>query len=91
MPVRYQILPLPSSPNSPEPFRTFPPRRSRDPRREQPLRARGLALGDSADPEGYLKATLDAYAEDPDTDMFEALLSGLDLAIPKLPRKPLSQ
>ena len=42
-----------------------------------------------ADPEARLKAALDAYAEDPDSDMFEALFGGLDLAIPKLPRKPL--
>ena len=41
------------------------------------------------DPEERLKAALDAYAEDPSTDMFEALFGGLDLVIPKLPRKPL--
>ena len=42
-----------------------------------------------AAPEGRLKSALDAYAEDTDTDMFEALFGGLDLAIPKLPRRPL--
>lgn len=42
-----------------------------------------------ADPEARLKAALDAYAENPGADMFEALFGGLDLAIPKLPRKPL--
>ena len=42
-----------------------------------------------ADPETRLKSALDAYAEDPDTDMFKALFGERDLAIPKLPRKPL--
>ncbi|MBQ6104163.1 MAG: transposase [Kiritimatiellae bacterium] len=33
--------------------------------------------------------TLDAYAADKSTDMFEALFGGLDLSPPKLPRRPL--
>ena len=42
-----------------------------------------------ANPAERLEAALDAYAEDPGTDMFDALFGGLDLAIPKLRRRPL--
>ena len=42
-----------------------------------------------ADPAARLESALDAYAADTTTDMFEALFGGLDLSIPKLPRRPL--
>ena len=42
-----------------------------------------------ADPAERLEKALDAYAENPAIDIFEALFKGLDLAIPVLSRRPL--
>lgn len=44
-----------------------------------------------ADPAARLERALDAYAENPETDMFEALFGGLDLKIPALGRRQLRQ
>ena len=41
------------------------------------------------DPATRLESALDAYADDRETDMFEALFGGHDLSTPKLLRRPL--
>lgn len=42
-----------------------------------------------ADPEERFEKALDAYAENPDADMFQALFGGIDMKTPKLPVEPL--